>query len=145
MTITLPQTNTTDRHKTLARVVVALIAIAAVALTVRSIAHTNDITPTTTAGESRPTVVDPSGLGAALSVIYDTGEFRPTVVDPSGLGAALSVIYDTGEFRPTVVDPSGLGAALSVIYDTGEFRPTVVDPSGLGAALSVIYDTGGDE
>jgi hypothetical protein len=59
----------------------------------------------------------------------------PNVVDPSGLGAALSVTYPT---VPNVVDPSGLGAALSVTYPT---VPNVVDPSGLGAALSVTYES----
>ncbi len=50
----------------------------------------------------------------------------PIVVDPTGLGAALSVTYPT---VPNVVDPTGLGAALSVRYPVVQ---DFVDLSGLG-------------
>jgi hypothetical protein len=79
-----------NHRRTTRNLVAALVVLAAQAL-----GDIQNPSATTSTDETRPAVVDPTGLGAALSITYDTDQTRPAVVDPTGLGAALSITYDT--------------------------------------------------
>ena len=120
---------------------------------VRSAVDSRDTAPATRPGPGvgQP-APDPTGLGAALAVTYDSVD--PTraparlVADPTGLGAALAVTYsNVGSTRAParlVADPTGLGAALAVDYVATTRDSFPADPTGLGAALAVTYDSAAD-
>ena len=107
MTITLNHHRTSNHNHTARNIVVACLALAIVVFGIPSLTNTQDTRTATPAAETESAVVDPIGLGSALSVTYDTTNTQPIVVDPIGLGSALSVTYDTTNTQPAVVDPIG--------------------------------------
>jgi hypothetical protein len=91
------RTRSADRPRTdnKTRVMVMTLLAAVVFVGVRAVADTEDSPLTPPADQTRPNILDPTGLGAALSVVYEPNGTRPSIVDPTGLGAALSVVYGT--------------------------------------------------
>ena len=70
------------------------------------------------------------GTNGSGMIVWD-GDDDPTVVDPTGLGAALSVTYPVPAVSST--DVTGLGGALSVTF--GE-EANSTDAASLGVLSS---------
>ena len=72
MTITLHQPHTSRHSHTTRNLVAGLLAVAAVVFAAQALGNTQNPSITYDTDRTRPAVVDPTGLGTALSITYDT-------------------------------------------------------------------------
>lgn len=131
MAITIPHPHITKNPKLTGSITAALVAAVAIVAGLQFVGNDESTVPAPAAEASTETVTDPTGLGAALSVQYDTA-VPARSIDATGLGAALAVSYNDGY----VSDPTGLGQVFGV-----EFPGTAqsVDMTGLGAVFGVEF------